>query len=171
MKRLLSLLFLSLVSFAAPVFTISPNIVTTAPGGIADPFCLSPSLQCALFSGTIDPDISNDYFLTSVGVVFNPVPTPTGLSHDPNFFTINVPGLLLATDSPYAGPIFEIDVDPFTALGIYTGTVTFFGGLNPGELNVLGSQAFTLVVAPEPATASMVLLGCAGIALARFRKR
>ena len=122
MKKLLSLLCLSLVSFAAPVFTISPNIGTAAPGGIADPFCLCPSLQCALFSGTIDPDISNVYFLTS-------------------------------------------------ALGIYTGTVTFFGGLNPGELNVLGSREFTLVVAPEPATASMVLLGCAGIALARFRKR
>ena len=103
MGKLFALAFLaSIPAWGAFSFVLNPSSIATPPGGISgisNPTC-SNITECILFSGTITPDDTNDVFVSGIDIVFNPLPPATGLVHEPNFFTANVPGAFFVGDSP-----------------------------------------------------------------------
>lgn len=173
-----TLLFLA-ASFAAPMasfaagltFTVSPDVEFGPPGGNYDSTCQNGTLSCLIFSSIITSDDTNDYNLTDVQVVFNS--PSTGLSLNDNFFLSFGPAFILAGDPTFTGPTFEIDVDPSTAFGAYSGTATLIGGTDPDpslDTAILGSSSFQVEVTPEPAYAWPLGLALAAITLAARRR-
>ena len=170
-KRLLATFFLFQSLAAGTIlFDITPNSKNTPPGGISNSSCMNGSLMCLLFSGTITPDPFADTYINDIQISF--LPTSVGLTHNSNLFFSAVPGLLFSTDPAYTGFIFEIDVSPAIFPGLYLGTAVLVGGTGgPGDTNPLATANFSiLVTAPEPASASMIVLGWAVLAgIRKFR--
>jgi len=163
--KLLLLLTLASPAFAGLIFTLNSPTGVGAPG------------DSIIFSGTLlDDDLDTSFlFLNAIAVSFTP-PGGTFLSPDANFFFQNVIGVLqsppdIFPDS-YTGPIFKIDVAPNTPAGTYFGTIQIEGGHNdPGETNVLATQTFQVVMAPEPGLTGLTLAALACLALARSRSQ
>ncbi len=182
--------FLFLLSFAPAfadiVFTVTPSELSTPPGGIPNVDCQSVSGSCLIFTGTIvdtDDPLADPVFFNAIQVAFpnlagpaDPIAT-ANLILNPNF-TLNPllgpPGTFFGGDSypinpPGTGGIFEIDVNPNTPLGIYPGTVYFYGGADMSAMNLLGQQGFQIDVTPEPATLPIAIAALGG--LVWFRRR
>jgi hypothetical protein len=171
MKRFIGSIFLfHALASAAPIFTLSPPLLqTTPPGGISNPNCVNGSLMCLIFSGTITPDAAADTFLNGIQISFTPA--TAGLVSNDNFFFANVPGFLASSDPAYDGFVFEIDVAPNAAPGLYHGTATLLGGINgPADLDALSTANFDVVVTPEPRIAWLLALGLA-LLVARLKTR
>ena len=170
MRRLgLFLLLAAVPAFGTLTFTLTPSVQVTVPGGTPNSFCLSASVRCVIFDGTISPDLNADTFLNDLSVVF--APSTGDLVNNINLFFAYVPGLLLPGDPDYVGHIFEIDVDPATPFGSYFGTVTLLGGADFGETNALASQPFQIDVVPEPAAGRLAIAGLAALAAAAGIRR
>jgi hypothetical protein len=156
-------LVLAHVASASVFLTLSPDVQSTPPGGIANVTCGNGTLQCVIFSGTITPDALADTLLNGLSITF--APSNGVLTNIDAFFFSNVPGLLLSSDSPYVGPLFALDVAANIAPGTYSGFAALLGGAGPADLDVLALTPFQVVVAaPEPAT-WYALLGLGAILL------
>ena len=170
MKRILSILFLLQgLASASVILSLSPSSQNTPPGGLGNSNCVNGSLMCLIYSGTITPDSTFDYYLNNFQISFTPV--NGGLVQNINLFFSNVPGFLASTDPAYTGFIFEVDVASNIAPGLYRGTATLLGGnVGPGDLASLATANFDVNVigTPEPAAVWLVGFGLAGLAL---RKR
>ena len=132
---------------------------------------------------TCDPDFTNCLYLNNIGIVFDmsdPSYTSTFLSLDNDPFLDNIAGIL-SDDGPGSGgsgafyqetgTIFGIALAPNTPLGVYTGEVSIYGGIDdPDAGNLLATEPFTVtVVAPEPAPIGLAMLGLGAIWMARRR--
>ncbi len=176
MRRLLIpallLLLSSMCAFGDLAFSVANTPLSTVPGGTFDPTCQSVSGLCALYFGEVDPDPATDYFVTSVDIAFiSPANASTFLAGNEVYFDFFGPAFMPAVangGTPYNGGLFEIDVDPSTPFGVYTGTATFNYGLDsdPADSNLSQTVNWELDVAPEPGT-----IGLAAIALGLFAWR
>jgi hypothetical protein len=89
-----------------------------------------------------------------------------------DFFFTNVPISLNPSASTATIELFSFVVSSTAAPGTYTGTYDLFGGVgtaNQYNFDLVGSQSFSIFVAPEPST--MLLLGCGLMAIAAVSQR
>jgi hypothetical protein len=126
---------------------------------------------------TCDSENVDCLYLNFVSFSFDQPTGTSNLSGDNEEFYLYVPGILsddgtdTALFNTYTGNIFGIVVAPNTPLGIYTGSVSIYGGYdNPAADNLLATAGWTVdVVAPEPADFGLAFIGIAAIILAKRR--
>ncbi len=113
-----------------------------------------------------------DTFLNDIQIIFTPG-TPFLSGNSAFFQSVNgPPGLMLSGDPPYTGTVFEIDVTNNATPGVYHGAATILGGPSPGDMNAVSNTApFTVVITPEPAPGSLMLLGLAALIVRGIWKR
>jgi hypothetical protein len=165
--------------------TLSPNVGSgyAATGTVSSGDCTLFS-YCVQFSGTLtdndnDPTDSTFTSITGISVAFTPTAGNTFLALD-GTFDADVPTIFIGDPTftfpsfptyNYVGPIFGIDIAPNTPIGEYDGilTVSTLGGTNdPNGGGQTFTQTFTLdVLAPEPASLSLLLMGLLPLAVWR----
>jgi hypothetical protein len=160
-------------------FSISPVTESGQPTTFPVSIPFSGTLTDNDTANTCDSSFTDCLYLNNIGITFNPSDptyTSTYLSLDTFPFFNELPlGQFLSDDGPTGpyytetGTIFGIYIDPNTPVGVYTGEVTIYGGIDDPNANVtLGSVDFTLnVIAPEPAPFGLALLGLAAVVVAR----
>jgi hypothetical protein len=123
------------------------------------------------FFGTIANTSADTVFLNSDDINFTGGPS---LSVNDLFFT-NVPVLLEAGLTSGDIELFDVSLaSPFTgAPGLYGGSYTLTGGLEPGSQLVLAATSFSVTVAatPEPGFFGVLALGIIGLLFASRRYR
>jgi hypothetical protein len=162
-----------------PDLTISLAPVTEVfyvTGATPDPGdCLSE--YCALFSGTLTDNDTDDSIMSLVSATLSFTTSPaTGSLTIDNTFANDVPGILIGDPTfvypsfPYfqyggpvtgVSPVFGIDIAPGTSLGIYSGTLSIYttGGTNDTGSGETFTENFTIDVVPEPSAASLLGVG------------
>jgi hypothetical protein len=140
--------------------------------------CLPPN--CVLFTGTLtdndvdpQPDTNPSYLgigtpytdasdmVTFDGVLSLDNVAPTGvLSGDTEWATDG----LLNPANTYSGPIFGVDIPTGTPAGVYVDAVNLDIYPTNGNSQFTVSATVTVVVAPEPAVAGLMLGGLAALA-------
>lgn len=156
--RLLLTLGLILVTTGAAraqlAFTLTAPAQTGAPGGTLS------------FLGTLQNTGTGTLFLN--GDTFT-LAGP-GLKLDDSPFLLNAPSSL-PDQTPFTGDIFDVQIGPSVAPGIYAGTFSVLGGSNGSAQNTLASQSFRVSVAPaavpEPGAAALFSAGGVGMLLCR----
>jgi len=178
-SSIVTLLFTTVSLAAIPAygsdlsFVLNPATEGGTPTNLnADADSCLPT-NCALFTGVLtdnDTDestISLNNFAINISLSFSSTPASGLLSIDNSFGDL-VPGTLIGDPSSdfipnsYSGPIFGIDIAPGTSVGSYSGVVTIIaaGGTNDPDFDGFTvTQPFTVVVAPEPAAATLLFAG------------
>ena len=155
-------------------FTLSPSVEVgrTAPFPVSLDF--SGTLTDTDTGGFCDRELTNCLYLNFISFSFDQDTAVSHLSGDPvDFYLANSQFGFLSDGGPFdtfTGNIFGIVVQPDTPLGVYTGSVSIFGGYDDSAANnFLASQSFTVVVAPEPADFGLAITGLAAVLLAKRR--
>jgi hypothetical protein len=171
-------------------FTLNPATETGTPA----PFTLATDFSGTLFDtdtlNTCDSLFTNCLYLNSIdNLTFDPsdpAGTASYLTLDTNPFYNVLPfgagcpgGSILSDDSTgsgaydtCSGPIFGIDLAPNTPVGVYTGEITIYGGIDdPSANNALATASWTLDVVPEPTSLGLSVLGVAAMVAARRRAK
>lgn len=181
-KKLIFPLFLltAVSAFADFNFFLSPNLQVTQPGGtFDDTHCITGSLMCVLFSGTVtNLDPVNEIDFTALSVTWDPSsPSTTLLTSNDDFFlnawfnsggAFGFPAFLAGGDS-FTGILFEIDVPPLfngdlnvAPFGQYIGTVRV-DAVDVNSNPFVQSIPFEVDVVPEPAVWSLMLVGLSAL--------
>jgi hypothetical protein len=175
-----ALLGLSAPAFGSLTFVLSPSVEVSPPG--TDPATCEATgvAPCVIFSGTLaDTDADNLYYiaLEDISVSFTNPSDSAYFTLDNTFFD-DVPGGLegdtLNNPFPnsYSGPIFGIDIDPSTPVGVYSemAVISAAGGDgDPGYDGFTVEEGFTVIISsPEPASA--LTLGAGLLALVALRR-
>jgi hypothetical protein len=127
---------------------------------------------------TCDGDFVDCLYLNNITITFDQPATASDFTFLDGIFYSDVPQLF-SDDGPGSegsglyysygdAPIFGIQVDPNTPVGDYTGTVSIEGAIDDSAntTTVLATVAWQLdVVAPEPASFALTLVGLAAAAL------
>jgi hypothetical protein len=176
---------LLVAALAAPLFagdltfTLLPS---TETGVLGSTFPFSVVFGGTLIDNdtlnTCDPDFVDCLYLNNITITFDQTATASDFTFLDGIFYNNAAGIF-SDDGPGSGgsglyysygvgPIFGIQVDPNTPVGVYTGTVSIEGAIdNSGDTtDILATEPWQLdVVAPEPATSLLTLVGLAAAAL------
>jgi len=113
----------------------------------SDPQAGTPG-STVTFNGTITNNTASTVFLN--GDSFNL--TGAGLTLDDTKFNTEAPLFLSAGASTGLIGIFDVAIDPTTAIGFYPGSFTIQGGADPTITDALVTTNFTVdVTAPQPA--------------------
>jgi hypothetical protein len=156
-------------------FTLDTSVETVSPGPAQDTVLFSGTLTDTDTANTCDSENVDCLYLDFISFSFDQPNAP--LTPELAEWIANVPGSLSDDSIPgsadYTGVIFGMTIAPNAAPGVYTGTVTISGGYddpNPPSLDTpLATTDFTVVVTPEPRDFGLVVLGIAGIVLAKRR--
>jgi hypothetical protein len=169
---LLLALLVARVEASSLSFTLSPAVedgqATTFP--VTVPF--SGTLTDTDTADTCDSENVDCLYLNFITFSFDQSTATSNLSGNIDEFYINVPGVLSDDGifNSYTGTIFGITIEPDTPLGDYTGTVSVYGGYDSQTAdNLLATDSWTVVVAPEPAAFGLAIAGLAAIVLAKRR--
>ena len=165
-------------------FSLDQSTIDTPPGGISNPSNCAFTTACVIFTGTLSFTTDQYYSLNDISVDI-----PDGgsfVTGNDLYFQDNVAGLLggdgtpadtinpCGPDSCYTDGLFEVDVASDAPPGVYTGTATLEAtdqSNNPitGPDTVVDFQVN--VVAPEAGMSTLMLVGLASLAAARYRLR
>jgi hypothetical protein len=173
------MLGLSATAFGSLTATLSPSLEVYPPGAdtaTCQTYSPSSSSTCVIFSGTLtDTDTDGSaLYLTSANIVYSSPGDASYLTLDNIFYDYpGVPGVLegdnLDSFAPnsYSGVIFGVDVLPSIPAGVYNEQLQLqlVGGTSdPDDNGYTQNVDFTVVVAPEPASALTITGGLLVIA-------
>lgn len=156
-------------------FSLSPTEEAGAPASFPVTEAFSGTLTDTDTADTCDSENIDCLYLNFVTFSFDQDQATSHLSGDEEDFYLFVPGFLSddglsgGTFDSYTGPIFGITIDPLTPIGVYTGSVSIYGGYDSQDAdNLLATESWTLVASPEPADFGLAILGIVAIG---FKKR
>jgi hypothetical protein len=163
-NKMKSLRSLPVLSLAIACFLPGGTPAKAGPLSVtlATPF-QSGSQDVFSFTATVTNNSGATVFLN--GDSFN-VDAP--LSVDDSPYDNNFP-LSLGSGGSFTGVLFNVDVPPATAYGLYTGSFEIIGGGPLDNTDVAGAATFDVSVTPEPS--SFLLLGAAVLALGVLARR
>jgi hypothetical protein len=181
----IAFLGISATAFGSLSFTLDP-VEVYPPGANLAQCELYGVAPCVVFSGTLtDTDTDGSIVdLYSLSIDFANPSDSAYFTLDNTFFSVP-PGVLSGDPgSPgdgnpisytYTGPIFGLDIAPFTPAGLYDGTAILlaYGGTNdPNDDGFTVDAQFTVAIgAPEPAGGVMILTGLFAIVAFRCSRR
>jgi hypothetical protein len=133
-------------------------VLLLAAAGAADAAALTINIQpITVFAGETSVTVLGSFTNATGATAFlngDTVNLPATLTlpasiNDIDFFN-NTPPSLANGASTGLVALFTFDVLPGAASGAYAGVYSVLGGIGAGNFDVVGSQTFTVNVAPEP---------------------
>jgi hypothetical protein len=115
------------------------------------------------FSGTLENSTGSTVFINSDTIDLNNQLFYTDLFLNNAPFSLD-PG---QTSAPFE--FFTVSIPSGTPMGQYDGTIFILGGSDGNAQNVVGEEAFSATVTPEPS--SLLLFGPAATVLVVFRRK
>ncbi|WP_260703146.1 PEP-CTERM sorting domain-containing protein [Edaphobacter flagellatus] len=138
---------------------------------------LSNPVQSGVAGSTLTFDATAVAISDKLGAVYlngdnvNHLDVP--LTLDDTDFLINFPLSMSGGDS-FTGSLFTVTLPTVIAPGVYTGTFSILGGLDPSSFDTLATVNFTINATspvPEPGTYVLLGTGLAALVLVGFSRR